>query len=158
MSSDPNDLQPITPAHFLLGKSAKDLPTVHQLDAKMDLGQRFKLLEAIKTSFWKAWYRDYLVTLQVRKRWLQSGPSFQLGDIVLVAEDNLPPLRWKMAKIEQLYSGNDDINRVAKLKTVSGHIIRPIVKLRKLPVDASQENPQSENNPNPLQTASLNSS
>ena len=48
-SSDPNDLQPITPAHFLLGKSAKDLPTVHQLDAKMDLGQRFKLLEAIKT-------------------------------------------------------------------------------------------------------------
>ena len=151
MSSDPNDLQPITPAHFLLGKSAKDLPTVHQLDAKMDLGQRFKLLEAIKTSFWKAWYRDYLVTLQVRKRWLQSGPSFQLGDIVLVAEDNLPPLRW-------LYSGNDDINRVAKLKTVSGHIIRPIVKLRKLPVDASQENPQSENNPNPLQTASSNSS
>ena len=91
-----------------MGRSAKDLPTVRRPDPKMELGQRFKLLEAIKTPFWKAWYRDYLVTLQVRKRWLRSGPNFQLGDIVLVAENNLPPLRWKMARIEQLYSGNDD--------------------------------------------------
>ena len=40
-----------------------------------------------------------------------------------------------MARIEQLYSGNDDINRVAKLKTAVGQIIRPVVKLRKLPIE-----------------------
>ena len=91
MSSDPNDLQPITPALFLLGKSAKDLPTIPERNAKINFGQRFKLLEASKRSFWKSWYRDYLVTLQIRKRWLQSGPSFRQGDLVLVAEDNMPP-------------------------------------------------------------------
>ena len=127
MSSGPNDLQPITPAHFLLGKSAKDLPTARQPDDKVISD---KLLEGSKRSFWKAWYRDYLVTLQIRKRWLQSGPNFQLGDLVLVPEDNMPPLRWKMDRVEQLDSGNDDINRVAKLRTSSGHIIRRIVKLK----------------------------
>ena len=136
MSSDPNDLQPITPAHFLLGKPAKDIPTVRECDAKINFGQRFKLLEASKRSFWKSWYRDYVVTLQIPKRWLQSGPSFQQGDLVSVAEDNMPPLRWKMARIEQLYSGNDDINRVAKLKTAVGQIIRPLVTLRKLPIES----------------------
>ena len=128
MSNDPNDLQPVTPAHFLLGRASRD---------SISLGQRLKLLEASKRQFWKAWYRDYLVTLQIRKRWLQSGPNFNVGDLVLIAEDNLPPLRWKMARITQLYSGNDQVNRVAELKTTSGDIIRPVVKLRKLPVDDS---------------------
>ena len=120
LSSDPNDLQPITPAHFFMGKSAKDLSTARQSDGKVDLGH----LNDRRGHFWKAWYRDYLVTLHIRKRWLQSGPN-SLGDLVLVAEDNMPPLRWKMARIEQLYSGNDDINRVAELRRSSGHIIRP---------------------------------
>ena len=93
MFSDSNDLQPITPAHFLLGQSAKDLPTARQFNDKVYLGQGFKLLEGSKRKYWKAWYLDYLVTLQIRKRWLQSGPNFQLGDLVLVAEDNMPPLR-----------------------------------------------------------------
>ena len=46
------------------------------------------------------------------------------------AEDSLPPLRWQMGRIQKLYAGNDEINRVAKLKTSTGILIRPIVKLR----------------------------
>ena len=87
MSSDPNHLQLITPAQFFLGKSARELPTARHSDDKLHLGQRFKLLEESKRSFRKAWYRDYLVTLQIRERWIQSGHSFQLGDLVLVAEN-----------------------------------------------------------------------
>ena len=99
MSSDPNDLQPITPAHFLLGKSAKDIPTIRERNAEINFGQRFKLLEASKRSIWKSWYRDYLVTLQIRKRWLQSGPSFRQGDLVLVAEDHMPPCDGKWQEL-----------------------------------------------------------
>ena len=101
----------------------------------MSLPQIFRLLERVRNDFWKAWYRDYLVTLQIRKRWLVSGPSFAEGDLVLIAEDNSPPLRWQMARIEKLYCGSDNISRVAKVKTSSGTFNRPIVKLRKLPDD-----------------------
>ena len=69
----------------------------------------------------------------------------------------MPPLRWRMATIVQLYSGNDDINRVAKLRTSSGHIVRSIVKLRKLPVDALQPIQAPNNQPHPLPAASSNS-
>ena len=78
MSNDPNDLQPITPAHFLLGRPANDIPSAFDnMDENISLTQRFKLLERIKRSFWKSWYRDYLVILQVRKKWLASGPSLR---------------------------------------------------------------------------------
>ena len=137
MSNDPNDLQSITPAHFLLGRAVSDIPNMtNNMDKNISLSQRFKLLERIKRSFWKSWHRDYLVTLQVRKRWLHSGPKFSEGDLVLIAEDNLPPLKWQLARIEKLYSGNDEINRVAKLKVGTGFLIRPIVKLRKIPVES----------------------
>ena len=103
-------------------------------DENLTLSQRFRLLERLKTKYWRSWYRDYLVTLQIKKRWLASGPKFAEGELVLLAEDSLPPLRWQMGRIQKLYAGNDEINRVAKLKTSTGILIRPIVKLRKLPV------------------------
>ena len=120
---------------ILNSRPASDLPSIDILNESISLPQKFKLLERVKNDFWKAWYRDYVVTLQIRKRWLVSAPSFAEGDLVLIAEDNSAPLRWQMARIEKLYCENDDISRVAKVKTSSGTFNRPIVKLRKLPVD-----------------------
>ena len=51
---------------------------------------------------------------------------------MLIAEDDIPPLRWQMARIEKLYTGNDDISRVVKLETSNGNLIRPVVKIRRL--------------------------
>ena len=140
MSADPNDLQPLTPAHFILGRGMNDLLslTASESDENLHLNVRLKLLEKLKSSFWKSWHRDYLATLQIRKRWLTSGPEFAKGDLVLIAEDNQPPLHWKMARVIDLYSGNDEINRVAKVRTTSGTLMRAIVKLRKLPIDPPQ--------------------
>ena len=60
-----------------------------------------------------------------------------MGDLVLIAEDNEVPLQWKTGRIIEIYSGNDDIVRVCKVKTSSSTFIRPIVKLRKLPIDVN---------------------
>ena len=79
-----------------------------------------------------------MATLQIRKRWLTNGPEFAKGDLLLIAEDNQPPLHWKMARVIDLYSGNDEINRIAKVRTNSGTLMRAIVKLRKLPIDPPQ--------------------
>ena len=137
MSNDPNDLRPLTPAQFLLGRPMNEMPQSYNNNSKanLQLNLRYRLLESLKSSFWKSWHRDYLVTLQKQKKWLLNGPEFRFDDLVLIAEDNQRPLQWKMARITELYSGNDNISRVAKVKTESGQIIRPIRKLRKLPVD-----------------------
>ena len=65
-----------------------------------------------------------------------NGPEIHVGDSVLLAEDNEAPLQWKTGRVIEIYSGNDDITRVCKLKTASSTLIRPVVKLRKLPISS----------------------
>ena len=55
-------------------------------------------------------------------------------DLVLIAEDNLPALQWKLGRIIETYCGNDNLIRVIKHKTTSGELMRTVVKLWKLPL------------------------
>lgn len=59
-------------------------------------------------------------------------------------EECLPPGKWALGKIEQVHSGNDNLVRVASLKTQSGIFKRPINKLIKLPIDSEKVQPLPE--------------
>ena len=133
LTNDPNDNAPLTPSHFLIGGSLLALP---EDDIEVTTNIRLKLMQRIQQDFWKSWKRDYLTTLQIRKRWFTNGPEYNVGDLVLIAEDNEAPLQWKTGRIKQIFTGNDGNVRVVKVKTSTGELMRPVVKLRKLPIDA----------------------
>ena len=78
-------------------------------------------------------------TFQIRKKWFKDGQRMIVGDMVVIAEDNQPPLVWKLGRIIVI-DGNDEVNRVFKVKTATGYLIRPVVKLRKLVLDNSVPN------------------
>lgn len=80
-------------------------------------------------SFWNRWQHEYLTELQHRTKWNKHRPNPELGDVVLIRDDNQPPLRWPMGKIVELHTSNDSIIRVVTLKTSTGIIKRPVVKL-----------------------------
>ena len=126
MSNDPNDFSPLTPGHFLIGDSMISLP---QEDIFINSNQRFKLLQKMYQDFWKSWKRDYLTELQVRKKCFINGPQLAIGDLVLIAENNEPPLMWKTGRVVKLFEGNDGISRVSELKTITGNCVRPVAKL-----------------------------
>ncbi len=75
----------------------------------------------------------------MRRKWIQEGLQFKQGDLVLLAEDNQRPMQWKLCRIVEVFTGNDDLVRVVKVKTSSGELVRPILKLKKLPVDIPVE-------------------
>jgi hypothetical protein len=54
--------------------------------------------------------------------------------LVVVKEDNLPPLVWKFGVIEELFPGDDAITRVVMVKTPLSRYKRPLVKLCPIPV------------------------
>jgi hypothetical protein len=54
--------------------------------------------------------------------------------LVLLREDNLPPMVWRPAIISETFPGSDGHVRVVTVKTSSGQFKRPIHKLVVLPI------------------------
>jgi len=58
----------------------------------------------------------------------------KFNDVVLIKEENLPPMRWFLARVSALIPGRDGVCRIADLKTSTGDIRRAVKKLCLLPI------------------------
>jgi hypothetical protein len=57
------------------------------------------------------------------------------GTVVLIKDDHIPPLQWKLGVIDVHY-GSDELVRVADVRTQSGVFRTAVHKLCPLPGDA----------------------
>ena len=141
LSATESDFQALTPGMLVLGKQVRHLPMDVQEDMPTNLppvgvhpAKRWAHISKITSHFWKRWIGEYLPTLQVRKKWTAERPNFKQNEMVLLAEDNVKPLQWPLARILEGFPGNDGVVRVVKVRTPQGEYQRPVVKLRKLPL------------------------
>lgn len=134
LTEDPEEFYSyLTPGHFLTGSPMLTLPLSNYEDERnLNLRQRWQLTEHMMQRFWKLWSNDYLTQLQARSKWQKPTKNMAIGDIVLVKENNLPPGKWAMGRVIDVHPGEDGHVRVTTVKTQSGVIKRPIVKLSKL--------------------------
>ncbi|KRZ18888.1 hypothetical protein T11_15074 [Trichinella zimbabwensis] len=59
---------------------------------------------------WSRWKREYLVTLSARGKWKELRQQPSVGDVLLVAEQNLPRSQWVLGRITELQDGGDGIS------------------------------------------------
>lgn len=136
LTTDPNDLEAITPAHFIIGEALNALPQPNLLDTLLTHVLRFQLLQKKTQHFWSRWRRDYLHTLHQRSKWKVLKDCSQLvGSLVVLHEDNLPPSKWALGRITATHPGTDNIVRVVTVWTKGGTVKRSITKLSILPVN-----------------------
>ncbi|KAL4083424.1 hypothetical protein QTP88_028740 [Uroleucon formosanum] len=134
-SSDPNDLECLTPGHFLVGHPLMSIPEPVIGSAQTGLQTRWKLLQPSFQFFWRRWSREYLNTLQARGRWTKTKTNLEVGAMVIVKANDSPPLSWSLGRIVEVYPESDKVVRVAKVMTKQGVFTRPVVKLVSLPTD-----------------------
>jgi len=72
--------------------------------------------------------------LQERSKWRSQQPELQPGMLVLLREDNLPTMSWRLAIFSETFPCSDGHVRVVAVKTSSGQFKQPIHKLVALPV------------------------
>ncbi|CAI6345083.1 unnamed protein product [Macrosiphum euphorbiae] len=134
-SSDPNDLECLTPGHFLIGRPLISIPEPVTTSTQTGLQTRWKLLQQSFQFFWRRWSQEYLNTLQVRGKWTKDSNNVKVGNMVVVKISDTPPLTWPLGRVIEVYPGTDKIVRVAKVRTNQGVFTRPVVKLVPLPTD-----------------------
>ncbi|XP_026681736.1 uncharacterized protein LOC103512478, partial [Diaphorina citri] len=100
----------------------------------LKLGDRYKLIQKLLSSFWKRWSNEYLSSLQERLKWQKNtSVKLEVEMLVIVKSENTPVLSWPLGRIVQLFLGADDVVRVALVRTSNGTYKRPVVKLCPLP-------------------------
>lgn len=86
MSSDPNDLVPITPAHFLVGRpltSPADLTLTELPESRLS---RWQLVQRLQQHFWARWSKEYISELQQRVNKMKSTKPIAEGTMVLIKD------------------------------------------------------------------------
>ncbi|XP_028176205.1 uncharacterized protein LOC114364299 [Ostrinia furnacalis] len=133
LSSDPFDLSPLTPAHFLIGRSLISIPHPQIIDDHITRLDRYKRIEHIKQHFWQRFSLEYVSQLQQKLKWQDSRSEIKLGSLVLIKDRTLPPLLWSLGRVIATYPGSDGIVRVAELRTKRGTIRRAFNNICPLP-------------------------
>lgn len=133
VSSDPNDLRALTPGHFLTLEPLTVLPDKDLTHLKLNTLSRWQLLQRLHQDFWNRWHQEYLHTLIQRNKWNKHNSLTVPGTLVLIKEDTVSPLNWRLGRIVKLHPGKDGIFRVATIRVGKGITQRPLVKLCPLP-------------------------
>lgn len=133
ISSHPDDFTPLTPGHFLIGRPLSAIPTEDYRGHKDTQLTRYQRIEQIRQHFWTRWSKEYIAELQKRTKWQTEATSININSLVLLKEDNLPPLKWKLGRIMTIHPGPDGVVRVADIKTTNGIIRRSFARICHLP-------------------------
>lgn len=135
LSDDINDLQALTPNHFLTGGSSK-LPVLEPMDEPpVSLTKLYQAYNYTIQRFWERWSAEYIPTLMQRPKWREERENLKIGQLVLIANENYPPTHWVLGRISAVREGADNCVRSATIRIDGGKLDRPIHKLCVLPVD-----------------------
>ena len=70
VSSDPNDLSPLTPSHFLVGEIGGPFaPEALDCEQTYNPRKRWHRVQQLLGQIWKRWRKEFLPSLNVRKKW-----------------------------------------------------------------------------------------
>ncbi|XP_037931067.1 uncharacterized protein LOC119665886 [Teleopsis dalmanni] len=133
LSNDPNDESVLTPAHFLTGG-----PLVGTVEPTVDSEEwsyrdRWLRISAIQQHFWRRWPAEYLHELQQKVKWTKKQKNLNEGEMVLIADENLPSKQWLIGRVLKVTRDAKGWIRVAVVKIKNGEVRRAIHKLAPTP-------------------------
>ncbi|XP_058817515.1 uncharacterized protein LOC131680822 [Topomyia yanbarensis] len=138
LTEDPNDLNALTPAHFLIGATMYAIPDPDVRSIPINRLDHYQRMQLLHQQFWHRWRTEYLQELQRETSVHSENTSIRPGQLAVVLDDFQAPLKWPLARIVNLHPGQDGLVRVVTLRTAKGIIQRPVVKICLLPTQCEE--------------------
>lgn len=129
ISDNPQDMEVLTPGHFLIGAPLTSVaePDISMLNIhRLDQWQKVCFMQQ---QFWKRWSTEYLTLLQQRTKWQAKTDNISIGTMVLLKDENQPPLKWQLGRVTDIIKGQDGVVRVALVRICNGIMRRAVSKL-----------------------------
>ena len=144
LTADTNDpsMPALSPIQLLTLKSKVVLPPPGVFQKEdMYCKRRWRQVQHLANLFWDRYRKEYLQSLQARRKWVNPKRNFCVGDVVLLKDSDVKRQQWPMAKVTKVFPGSDGLVRSVELRVPSATIDlkRPIQKIVLL-VEAKVDN------------------
>lgn len=120
VSTSPDDLEALTPLHFILGGPARVPLPGSFTDRDLMAKQRWRHSQRLADIFWARWIKEYAPLLQHRREPCSQGIPPQVGDIVLLVDETMPRNSWIKGRVTGVHPGRDGVVRVVDVMTKTG--------------------------------------
>ena len=122
--------QPLTPKSILLSRDVL-LPTDQEVTSE-DEGEVFrkrqKYVLGCKEAAWRRFHREHLLALRERHNLNHKDKlaDIQIVDVVIIKGESKNRRHWKLAIVEKLHFGKDNVIRAVGLRAAKNYLERPI--------------------------------
>ena len=128
-SSSPDDAEALTQSHFLNVRPSMNIPPDVVDEKDKFSGKSWRQAQLLANHFWKRWLKEYVPSLQERHKWQQEQRNVRVGDIVLVADDNVKRNQWILGRVLNVFPGSDGLVRSVEVRVKESVLKRPVTKL-----------------------------
>lgn len=131
-SSEIADVDPVTPNMLLMGRRDPALPMVVYDERELKGRRNWRHSQVLADQFWRHFVRSYLPNLQTRQKWQREEENLSEGDVVMIADPQLPRSQWPVGTITQVFPGDDQRVRVVSVRVNDREYKRPVARLVRL--------------------------
>ncbi|KAL0165842.1 hypothetical protein M9458_037686, partial [Cirrhinus mrigala] len=107
VSSDPKDLDPVTPNVLLMGRRDGSLPQVVYTKSELLSRCRWRHSQILADQFWSSFIKNYLPSLQSHQKWHSTSTDITPGSVVLTVDPQLPRAYWPIGRVTKVYPSAD---------------------------------------------------
>lgn len=99
ISHDPNDYEALTPGHFLIQRPLTAIPEPDLDSVPENRLSAWQRVQHFVQVLWKKWTAQYLSDLHNRTKWTRQRDNVAVGTMVVLKNENCPPLKWPLARV-----------------------------------------------------------
>ncbi|XP_075254910.1 uncharacterized protein LOC142346282 [Convolutriloba macropyga] len=115
--------------HFLIGRAFPNIPAcVFNENPSLKTKSWTQIRQRLE-AIWKRLVREYLPTLNTRRKWTNPESKLEVNDIVWVLEEWTPRGIWPLGRVTRTFTGPDQTARSCEVKAALGLLTRPAVRL-----------------------------
>ncbi|XP_069119011.1 uncharacterized protein [Argopecten irradians] len=134
VSNDSETPQILSPSVLLTQKTGRVEEPFQELGIRDMYKSQWKHVQVLANSFWSRWQKEYLQSLQGRKKWQSERQNVKTGDIVLLIDKKkLPRNDWSVSRVVDTFSREDNLVRKVEVKVIrdgtTSYYIRPVTDL-----------------------------
>ena len=128
-SSSPDDDEPLTPSHFLNIRPTVNLSPEMVNDSDRFSRKRWRQAQLLSNHYWKRWLKEYIPSLQERQKWQKTQRNLQTGELVLIADDNVPRHQWPIGRVTIVFPESEGLVRSVEVRAKESTYRRPITEI-----------------------------